>query len=240
MWLRQTPASSDSASQSASCSSAALTVCTTAYALAGVCLWTSSSACGGRPRKRRVAPIVIGLQGVGDRRLSMIKTLLLVELCAQGGLHITMSMRASVRCFQATPQQISASKLLDRAAWHRLEPLRWSHSEAALRTCRHACRRRALPVTADASDHENAASPPVAGIPVSVDRSTAVGERLWTALQQHPHDFVSIVVIELQQARTLQLCCAAAWHACQQTDHSSTEGSRESSAGTLSARMVLA
>ena len=35
---------------------------------------------------------------------------------------------------------------------------------------------------------------------MSVDRSTAVGERLWTALQQHPQDFVSLVIIELQQA----------------------------------------
>ena len=111
-----------------------------------------------------------------------------------------VSMPAYVQCFLSHPQQLAAATLLPGTVRPSLEPRRPWHQQAASASRRRAGRRRALFVAADTSDHEAPAARPIAGIPVSVDRSTAVGERLWTALQQHPHDFVSLVVIELQQA----------------------------------------
>ena len=80
-----------------------------------------------------------------------------------------------------------------------LERCRRHQSATAFESRRHAGRRQAAPLAAEARDDEHPAAPPIAGIPVSVDQSTAVGERLWTALQRHPNEFVPLVIVELQQ-----------------------------------------
>jgi len=110
-----------------------------------------------------------------------------------------VSMPSYTQCFLPNPQQLTTATLLPGAVRHTLEPRRPWLQHSASQHRQRVGRRRALSVAADASDHEAPVARPIAGIPVSVDRSTAVGERLWTALQLHPHDFVSLVVIELQQ-----------------------------------------
>ena len=59
-----------------------------------------------------------------------------------------------------------------------------------------ACRAASQQTDASLPDDNH---PVVAGIPVSVDLSTAVGERLWEALQRDSQEFVPLVLVELQQ-----------------------------------------
>lgn len=85
---------------------------------------------------------------------------------------------------QATQRQSFRSGVRSRCSSH--EP----------RQKRSACRAQSADAPLAGDD-----TPVVAGIPVSVDDSTAIGERLWEALQRDPQEFVPLVAVELQQVR---------------------------------------
>ena len=105
---------------------------------------------------------------------------------------------SALRVGRYRPLQNSLGSLT-RPLEPRLEHCRRQQSQPAFSSRRNAGRQRAAPIAAEARDDERSTVPPIAGIPVSVDQSTAVGERLWTALQRHPHEFVPLVIVELQQ-----------------------------------------
>ena len=115
-------------------------------------------------------------------------------------------MHSSALGLQPDRPLLTSLRRLSRPTTPLIEHCRRCHAETAANCHANAIRRQPAPVAVEARGDDHAAAPPVAGIPVSVDQSTAVGERLWTALQRHPHEFVPLVVVELQQVRLFEHC----------------------------------